>query len=132
MTNDTNINGKLLADHQRMTKLGKFLRDSSLDELPGFWNVLKGEMSVVGPRPLPPRYKDRYTSEQDRRHEIKPGVTGWAQINGRNNISWKKKFLLDIWYLENQSFLLDLQIILLTIYKVMIRKDTTTMKEFKD
>ena len=132
MTNDIDINGELLTDEIRTTKLGKFLRSSSLDELPGFWNVLKGEMSVVGPRPLPPQYKERYTSVQDRRHEIKPGVTGWAQINGRNNISWNKKFLLDIWYLENQSFLLDLQIILLTIYKVVIRKDITSMKEFKE
>lgn len=126
MTNDKHENGELLADNGRITKLGNFLRKTSLDELPGFWNVLKGEMSVVGPRPLPTQYKERYTFEQDRRHEIRPGVTGWAQINGRNNISWKKKFLLDIWYLDNQSFLLDLQIIFLTIYKVVLRRNITS------
>ena len=125
MTNDKYENGELLPDKDRTTRLGKFLRTTSLDELPGFWNVLKGEMSVVGPRPLPIRYKERFTIQQDRRHEIRPGVTGWAQINGRNNISWKKKFLLDIWYLDNQSFLLDLQIIFLTIYKVILRRNIT-------
>lgn len=125
MTNDKYENGELLPDKDRTTRLGKFLRTTSLDELPGFWNVLKGEMSVVGPRPLPTQYKERYTFEQDRRHEIRPGVTGWAQINGRNKISWEKKFLLDIWYLDNQSFLLDLQIIFLTIYKVVLRRNIT-------
>jgi sugar transferase EpsL len=135
MTEKRNKNGELLNDKARITKVGSFLRKTSLDELPGFWNVLKGEMSVVGPRPLPPLYKDRYTSEQDRRHEIKPGVTGWAQVNGRNSITWDQKFLLDIWYLQNQSFILDLKIIFLTIYKVLLKKgitpkDNDFMEEF--
>jgi len=125
MTNKTNLMGELLSDELRTTKLGRFLRTTSLDELPGFWNVFKGEMSVVGPRPLPVKYKNLYTPQQDKRHQIKPGITGWAQINGRNNLSWNDKFLLDIWYLENQSFLLDLKIILLTIYKVVLTKDIT-------
>lgn len=125
MTNKTNLTGELLSDELRTTKLGRFLRTTSLDELPGFWNVFKGEMSVVGPRPLPVKYKNLYTPQQDKRHQIKPGITGWAQINGRNNLSWNDKFLLDIWYLENQSFLLDLKIILLTIYKVVLTKDIT-------
>ena len=103
--------------------------------MPGFINVLKGEMSIVGPRPLPPQYKDRYSKEEDRRHEIRPGITGWAQVNGRNAISWEQKFKYDIWYLNNQSFYLDLKIILLTVINVLLRKDIVpyngeSMEEF--
>jgi lipopolysaccharide/colanic/teichoic acid biosynthesis glycosyltransferase len=122
MTNERNEKGKLLPDIKRTTKLGNFLRSSSVDELPGFFNVLKGDMSVVGPRPLPPQYKDRYSKEQDLRHMVKPGITGWAQVNGRNAISWEEKFLFDLWYVENQSMILDLKIIFLTISQVVLRK----------
>jgi len=122
MTNERNEKGDLLPDIRRTTKLGNFLRSSSIDELPGFFNVLKGEMSVVGPRPLPPQYKDRYSKEQDLRHMVKPGITGWAQVNGRNAISWEEKFSFDLWYVENQSIILDLKIIFLTINRVILRK----------
>jgi len=111
-------NGKLLPDEERMTGLGKFLRRTSLDELPEFFNVFKGEMSVVGPRPLLTQYLERYTPEQARRHSVLPGVTGWAQVNGRNALTWEDKFRLDVWYVENWSFGLDLRIILMTICKV--------------
>ncbi len=104
-----------------MTSFGSFLRSSSLDELPELWNVLKGEMSLVGPRPLLMEYLPLYSAEQYRRHEVRPGVTGWAQINGRNALSWKEKFELDVWYVDNQSFWLDLKIIFLTIKKVLVR-----------
>ena len=135
MTNEVNAEGKLLPDIDRTTKIGSFLRNSSLDELPGLWNVLKGEMSIVGPRPLPPQYKERYTKEQDRRHEVKPGITGWAQINGRNSISWEEKFILDVWYVDNRSFLLDLKILFKTINRVVLKKDIVpvnkgSMEEF--
>jgi lipopolysaccharide/colanic/teichoic acid biosynthesis glycosyltransferase len=110
--------GVLLPDEDRLTKLGKFLRATSLDELPELWNVLKGDMSIVGPRPLLMEYLPLYSKEQYRRHEVKPGITGWAQVNGRNAISWEEKFKLDIWYVDNQSFWLDLKIILLTFIKV--------------
>lgn len=123
MTNQKDKRGKLLPDEMRTTLIGNFLRSSSLDEIPGFINVLFGDMSVVGPRPLPPIYKHRYSLDQDKRHNIKPGVTGWAQVNGRNAISWEEKFELDIWYVENQSLYLDLKIILLTIYNVLKRKN---------
>lgn len=113
--------GNPLPDAERMTPLGSFLRSSSLDELPELWNVLKGEMSLVGPRPLLMEYLPLYDTEQYRRHEVRPGVTGWAQINGRNAISWEDKFKLDVWYVDNQSFVLDIKIILLTIKKVFIR-----------
>jgi len=119
MTNDRDEKGNLLPDEERVTRLGSFLRNSSIDELPGFFNVLKGDMSVVGPRPLPTRYKDRYTQEQSLRHMVKPGVTGWAQIKGRNAISWEEKFALDLWYVKNQTFALDLKIIFLTIIRVI-------------
>lgn len=123
MTNELNSKGELLPDVNRTTVIGNFLRKSSLDELPGLLNVLNGEMSLVGPRPLPTIYFGRYSKEQDRRHEIKPGITGWAQVNGRNAISWKEKFKLDIWYVDNKSFLLDIKILILTFYKVILKKD---------
>jgi lipopolysaccharide/colanic/teichoic acid biosynthesis glycosyltransferase len=113
--------GKPLPDSERMTDFGRFLRSSSLDELPELWNVIKGDMSLVGPRPLLMEYVPLYDDVQVRRHEVRPGVTGWAQINGRNALSWDEKFKLDVWYVDNQSFLLDLKIILLTIKKVLIR-----------
>lgn len=115
------VDGKPLPDSERLTSFGKLLRASSLDELPELWNVLKGEMSLVGPRPLLMEYLPLYSPEQYRRHEIKPGVTGWAQINGRNALSWDEKFKLDIWYVDNRSFFLDLKIIFLTIKKVLVR-----------
>ena len=111
------------SDSERLTHWGKFLRSSSLDELPELWNVLKGEMSLVGPRPLPTVYLGRYNTEQARRHTIRPGITGWAQVNGRNGLSWKKQFELDLWYIDNRSFLLDLKIIGLTIFTVLGRKN---------
>ncbi|MFB4371186.1 MULTISPECIES: sugar transferase [unclassified Pseudomonas] len=113
--------GNPLPDSERMTPFGSFLRSSSLDELPGLWNVLKGDMSLVGPRPLLMEYLPLYSPEQYRRHELRPGVTGWAQINGRNALSWADKFKLDVWYVDNQSFLLDLKIIFLTVKKVLVR-----------
>ena len=123
MTNELNSEGQLLPDVNRTTKIGNFLRKSSLDELPGLFNVLKGEMSLVGPRPLPTIYLSRYSKEQDRRHQVKPGITGWAQVNGRNAISWEKKFRLDVWYVDNKSFILDLKVLFLTAYKVVLRKN---------
>ncbi|EIK51941.1 undecaprenyl-phosphate galactose phosphotransferase [Stutzerimonas stutzeri TS44] len=113
--------GKPLPDSARMTPFGSFLRSSSLDELPELWNVLKGDMSMVGPRPLLMEYLPLYCPEQYRRHEARPGVTGWAQINGRNALSWDEKFKLDVWYVDNRSFWLDLKIIFLTIKKVLVR-----------
>ncbi|MBW2062933.1 MAG: sugar transferase, partial [Deltaproteobacteria bacterium] len=113
-----NSEGFLLSDYERLTTLGKFLRATSLDELPELWNVLKGDMSLVGPRPLLMEYLDRYTHEQARRHEVKPGITGWAQVNGRNAISWEDKFKLDLWYVENHCFSLDIKIIAMTIWKI--------------
>ena len=114
--------GDPLSDEQRLTRLGRFLRATSLDELPELWNVLKGDMSLVGPRPLLMEYLGRYSPEQQRRHEVKPGITGWAQINGRNNLSWEEKFKLDVWYVDNHSLLLDFKILLLTIWKVVSRQ----------
>lgn len=113
--------GNSLPDSERMTPFGSFLRSSSLDELPELWNVLKGDMSLVGPRPLLMEYLPLYTPEQYRRHEVRPGVTGWAQINGRNALSWEEKFKLDVWYVENRSLWLDLKIIFLTVKKVFMR-----------
>ena len=121
MRNATDAEGKPLPDAERLTKLGQFLRSSSLDELPELWNVLKGEMSLVGPRPLLMEYLPLYSEEQARRHEVRPGVSGWAQVNGRNAISWDEKFALDVWYVDNRSFLLDLKVIWLTIRKVIKR-----------
>tara|TARA_Y100000741_G_C18039898_1_gene471881 strand:- start:138 stop:557 length:420 start_codon:yes stop_codon:yes gene_type:complete len=109
----------MYSDYDRITKLGKFLRYTSLDELPSFWNVLTGKMSIVGPRPLLTSYLDLYSTEQSRRHEVKPGITGLAQISGRNQITWEEKFKLDLWYVDHHSFYLDFKIILLTIFKVI-------------
>lgn len=114
--------GNLLPDNERMTQFGAFLRSTSLDELPGLFNVLKGDMSLVGPRPLLVQYLPLYNTEQVRRHDVRPGITGWAQVNGRNAISWDQKFELDVWYVDNQSFLLDLKILLLTVKKVFVRE----------
>jgi len=122
MTNARNAQGRLLSDAERLTPFGQFLRRTSVDELPELINVLRGEMSLVGPRPLLPQYLDRYTPEQKRRHEVKPGITGWAQINGRNALSWEDKFKYDVWYVDNQSLALDLKIIALTVWKVLKRE----------
>lgn len=121
MRDAVDANGNPLPDEERMTPFGSFLRSTSLDELPELWNVLKGDMSLVGPRPLLMEYLPLYSAEQYRRHEVRPGVTGWAQINGRNAISWEDKFKLDVWYVGNRSLWLDIKIILLTIKKVLVR-----------
>ena len=121
MNDAKDTQGGHLPDSERITNFGRWLRSTSLDELPSLWNVLKGEMSLVGPRPLLMEYVPLYNAEQSRRHEVKPGVTGWAQVNGRNAISWEEKFKLDVWYVDNQSFCLDIKIILLTIKKVFLR-----------
>ncbi len=135
MTDAMDETGKLLPDEERLTGIGKLLRSTSLDELPELWNVIKGDMSLVGPRPLLMQYLDRYTPEQARRHEAKPGITGWAQVNGRNAISWEEKFKLDVWYVDNQTFWLDLKILWMTIVKVFRREGISaegeaTMPEF--
>jgi lipopolysaccharide/colanic/teichoic acid biosynthesis glycosyltransferase len=122
-------NGNILSDDKRLTPFGEKLRSTSLDELPGLWNVFKGDMSLVGPRPLLVEYLPLYSDEQARRHDIKPGITGWAQINGRNAISWQQKFEFDIWYVDNQSFWLDIKIILLTVKKVFARSDINATGE---
>jgi len=122
MTEYRNESGDLLPDSERLTKFGHFLRSTSLDELPEFWNVLKGDMSLVGPRPLLMEYLPLYSPEQLRRHEVLPGITGWAQVNGRNSISWEEKFKYDVWYVENQSLLLDMKIIWLTVKNVIARE----------
>lgn len=115
--------GNLLPDAERLTRFGQFLRSTSLDELPELWNVFKGDMSLVGPRPLLMEYLPLYSAEQSRRHEVRPGITGWAQVNGRNAISWEEKFQLDIWYVDNRSIWLDLKIMLMTVKKVFVRDD---------
>ncbi len=120
MNDQRDADGNLLPDAERLTGIGKLIRKASLDELPQLWNVLKGDMSLVGPRPLLVQYLPLYTAEQKRRHQVRPGITGWAQINGRNAISWQEKFRLDVWYVDNVSFLVDLKIIFLTIKKVVI------------
>jgi sugar transferase EpsL len=135
MTDVRDQTGKLLADEQRLTALGRFLRRTSLDELPQLWNVLKGDMSLVGPRPLLPEYLPRYTAFQRRRHEVKPGITGWAQVNGRNALTWEQKFELDVWYVDNCSIKLDLEILWLTLVKVIRREGinaigSATMPEY--
>ena len=122
MTNETDEHGNLLPNEQRITKLGKVLRKLSLDELPQLFNVLKGDISLVGPRPLLMEYLPLYNEEQARRHEVKPGITGWAQVNGRNAITWEERFELDVWYVDNQSFWLDIKILLLTVLKVFKRE----------
>jgi lipopolysaccharide/colanic/teichoic acid biosynthesis glycosyltransferase len=119
MTGDCDADGNLLSDEQRLIPLGQFLRKASLDELPQLWNVLMGDMSFVGPRPLLVRYLDRYSPEQARRHDVRPGITGWAQVNGRNALTWDRKFRLDLWYVDNWSLWLDLKILLLTVKKVV-------------
>ncbi|MDB0046680.1 sugar transferase [Candidatus Pelagibacter sp.] len=136
MTNECNKDGILLSDEVRLTKFGKFLRSTSMDELPSLWNVLKGDMCIVGPRPLLVQYLPLYSTQQARRHEVKPGITGWAQVNGRNTISWKKKFCLDVWYVDNESIWLDIKILFLTIKKVILSdgisaKNKATMPLFK-
>ncbi|MBO6256205.1 MAG: sugar transferase [Bacteroidaceae bacterium] len=123
MSDERDENGDLLPDEDRLTKVGKFVRSTSLDELPQLFNVLKGDMALIGPRPLLPEYLPLYSSEQKRRHEVRPGITGWAQVNGRNNISWKKKFEYDVWYVDHLSFRLDVKIILMSIKKVLFRED---------
>ncbi len=123
MTSECDKNGTLLPDDQRLTKFGKFLRASSMDELPGLWNVVTGKMSLVGPRPLLVEYLPLYNEAQSIRHNVRPGITGWAQVNGRNAISWQEKFALDAWYVQNQSFWLDIKILFLTVYKVIKKSD---------
>lgn len=135
MTDERDTEGNLLPDDKRLTKVGKFVRSTSIDELPQLINVLKGDMSFIGPRPLLPQYLPLYNKEQARRHEVRPGITGWAQVNGRNAISWTRKFELDVWYVDHCSFSLDLKIIFLTIKKVFVREgissDTcSTMEAF--
>ncbi|ENO76185.1 sugar transferase [Thauera sp. 63] len=125
MRNNCGVDGKPLPDAERMTQFGAWLRSSSLDELPELWNVLKGDMSLVGPRPLLMEYLPLYSPEQARRHEVRPGVTGWAQISGRNALSWEERFELDVWYVDNHSLRLDLKILLLTVRKVLIKEGIT-------
>ena len=136
MTNECDKDGILLPDELRLTKFGKFLRSTSLDELPSLWNVLKSDMSLVGPRPLLLEYLTLYSTQQARRHEVKPGITGWAQVNGRNAITWGEKFDLDVWYVDNQSIWLDIKILWLTVKKVIMRDGInqvgqSTMENFK-
>lgn len=122
MTDSTDASGNLLPDSERLTALGRFLRSASLDELPELWNVVRGDMSLVGPRPLLVQYLSLYSDFQNRRHEVRPGLTGWAQVNGRNNISWEEKFELDIWYIDNRTLLLDLKILAMTFLKIIKRE----------
>lgn len=129
MTDERGPDGALLPDAMRLTPFGRFLRASSLDELPELWNVLKGDMSLVGPRPLLMEYLPLYSPEQARRHEVRPGVTGWAQVNGRNALSWEDKFKLDLWYVDNQSLSLDIGILWLTIRKVLVREGISATGE---
>ena len=135
MTDERDEDGNLLPDGERLTRLGRFLRKTSMDELPELFNVIKGDMSIVGPRPLLTRYLDRYTPEQMRRHEVKPGLTGWSQVNGRNAVTWEDKFKLDVWYVDHLSLWLDLKIIALTILNILKREGINqpgqaTMEEF--
>ncbi len=129
MTEERNADGALLPDAQRLPPFGRFLRASSLDELPELWNVIKGDMSLVGPRPLLMEYLPLYTPEQARRHEVRPGITGWAQVNGRNAISWEKKFTLDVWYVDHRSLSLDIFILWMTVRKVLWREGISTAGE---
>lgn len=136
MKNEQDEKGNLLSDEKRMTVLGRILRSTSLDELPELWNVIKGDMSLVGPRPLLMEYLGRYTQVQVRRHEVRPGITGWAQVNGRNAVSWEEKFRLDVWYVDNWSLWLDIKILWLTLLKTLKREGINarghaTMPEFK-
>lgn len=124
MTDERDVEGYLLPDSVRLTKIGRVVRSLSIDELPQLFNVLKGDMALIGPRPLLPQYLFLYSSEQFRRHEVRPGITGWAQVNGRNNISWKKKFELDVWYVDHMSFWLDMKIFFLTIKKYLFVRES--------
>lgn len=126
MTDERDAEGKLLPDAQRLTKLGRFIRSTSIDELPQLINVLKGDMALIGPRPLLVQYLPLYSPEQARRHEVRPGITGWAQVNGRNAISWKEKFELDVWYVDNVSIITDIKVIFITIKKVLQRADISS------
>jgi len=136
MTDERSSEGELLSDYERLSAFGRFLRSSSLDELPELWNVIKGDMSLVGPRPLLMEYLDLYSEEQFRRHDVRPGITGWAQVNGRNALKWEEKFALDVWYVDNQTLWFDLKILLMTVAKVFKRADVShdgyaTMEKFK-
>jgi sugar transferase EpsL len=136
MTDRTAPDGNLLPDSERLTRLGRFLRSTSLDELPELYNVLRGEMSLVGPRPLLMQYLERYSTEQMRRHDVAPGITGWAQVNGRNALTWDEKFKLDVWYVDHWSFWLDIRILFLTLWKILKREGISqpghaTMEEFR-
>jgi sugar transferase EpsL len=136
MTDRTAPDGNLLPDSERITRLGRFLRSTSLDELPELYNVLRGEMSLVGPRPLLMQYLERYSTEQMRRHDVAPGITGWAQVNGRNALTWDEKFILDVWYVDHWSFWLDIRILFLTLWKIINREGISqpghaTMEEFR-
>ena len=136
MSDKKDYNGNLLPDKDRITPIGKFIRATSIDEIPQLFNVLKGDMSLIGPRPLLVEYLPLYSKEQSRRHEVRPGITGWAQVNGRNAISWQQKFEYDVWYVDNISFLLDMKILFLTLKKVIKRSDinsatSATMEKFK-
>lgn len=136
MTDERDADGNLLPDADRLTKVGRFVRSTSIDELPQLWNVLKGDMSLIGPRPLLPEYLPLYTPEQARRHDVKPGITGWAQCHGRNAISWEEKFKLDVWYVDNISFRTDCSIVKETFLKAIKRQDVSsnghdTMEKFK-
>ena len=135
MTDECDAEGNLLPDEMRLTRVGRFVRSTSIDELPQLINVLKGDMAIIGPRPLLVQYLSLYSKEQARRHEVRPGITGWAQVNGRNAISWTKKFELDVWYVDNLSFVIDLKVTLITIKKVFFREDinssiSATMEAF--
>lgn len=136
MTDERDVEGNLLPDSMRLTKVGKFVRSTSIDELPQLINVLKGDMSLIGPRPLLPQYLPLYSPEQARRHEVRPGITGWAQCHGRNAITWTEKFKLDVWYVDNISFLTDVKVVFITIKKVLFREDissaTSATMEFFD
>ncbi|RZK77310.1 MAG: sugar transferase, partial [Pedobacter sp.] len=136
MTDKRDVNGELLPDAMRLTKVGVFIRKTSIDEIPQLLNVIKGDMSLIGPRPLLPEYLPLYSEEQQQRHLVRPGITGWAQVNGRNAISWNDKFKFDVWYVHNLTFWLDLRIILMTIKKIVIKEGITsetssTMEKFK-
>lgn len=135
MTDARDDRGNLLPDARRVTRFGRFLRSTSLDELPEFWNVLRGDISLVGPRPLLMQYLERYTPEQARRHDVRPGITGWAQVSGRNALTWEQKFALDVWYVDHLSLWVDLKIIALTLWKILLREGVShpgqaTMQEF--
>ncbi len=136
MTDARDSQGNLLPDAERLPPFGRFLRSTSLDELPELWNVLRGDMSLVGPRPLLMQYLDRYSPEQARRHEVRPGITGWAQVNGRNALTWEQKFALDVWYVDHLSLWLDLKIMVMTVWKILKREGISqpgqaTMEEFQ-